>query len=268
MRAKTLIEYRWAEGQYDRLAALAAELVRSRVDVIVATGGNASVQAATAATNTIPIVVLSGADPVKAGLTDSLSHPSGNVTGIAQLVAESDAKRLQLLHELVPTADTIGYLKNPTSNTEGVIQNIEAAARTLGVKLFFVKASSGSDFAAAFAAIAQGRIGALLVGADPFFFMERDQLAALSQRNFVPTMYFFREFATAGGLISYGTRLADGYRQVGVYTGRILKGARPADLPIAQQSEKIELVINLGTAKALGLTVPQAILARADEVIE
>ena len=264
-----LIEYRWAEGQYDRLPAMAAELVRRPVDVIVGTGGAISGRVAKAATNTIPIVALMGSDPVAIGLADSLSRPGGNVTGVAQLVTDADAKRLELLHELVPAAKTIAYLQNPTlPNSESPTRNVESAAHTLGVTLSVVKASSDSTLAAAFAAISQGRIGALLVGADPFFFMQRDQLVTLAERHAVPTMYFFREFVTAGGLISYGTKLADAYHQIGVYTGRILKGASPADLPIAQQSEKIELVINLKTANALGLTIPQSILARADEVIE
>jgi putative tryptophan/tyrosine transport system substrate-binding protein len=264
-----VIEYRWAEGQYDRLPGLAAELVRRRVDVIVATGGTPPGQAARAATNTIPIVILSGADPVAAGLVGSLSHPGGNVTGVSQLVSESDAKRLELLHELVPAAGTIAYLENPTfPGAREPEENIVAEARTLGVKLSVIKATTDRDFGAAFATISQARTGALLIGPDPFFFAQQDQLVALSARNSVPTMYFFREFVTAGGLISYGTRLGEGYRQVGVYAGRILRGAKPADLPIAQQSEKIELVINLKTAKALGLAIPPSILARADEVIE
>ena len=224
---------------------------------------------AKAATNTIPIVALIAGDPVAARLVDSFSRPGGNVTGVAQLVTDADAKRLELLHELVPAAKTIAYLQNPTlPNSESPTRNVESAAHTLGVTLSVVKASSDSNLAAAFAAISQGRIGALLVGADPFFFMQRDQVVTLAERHAVPTMYFFREFVTAGGLIGYGTRLADAYHQIGVYTGRILKGASPADLPIAQQSEKIELVINLKTANALGLTIPQSILARAEEVIE
>ena len=264
-----VIEYRWAEGRYDRLPALAADLVRRGVDVIVAAGGTPPGQAARAATDTIPIVILSGTDPVAEGLVDSLSHPGGNVTGVAQLVSESDTKRLELLHELVPAAGTIAYLENPTFPTARAREeNIAAQARALGVKLSVIQATTGRDFDAAFATISQARIGALLMGPDPFFFAQQDQLVALSARNSVPTMYFFREFVAAGGLISYGTRLAEGYRQVGVYAGRILKGAKPADLPVAQQSEKIELVINLKTAKSLGLAVPTSLLARADEIIE
>jgi len=263
-----VIEYRWAEGRYDRLPDLAAELVRRRVDVIVAVGGSMSGRAAKAATDTIPIVVLSGADPVEAGFAQTLSHPGGNVTGIAQLVVESDTKRMQLLHELMPSAGTIAYLENPNlTNAERNTQVLEAASRTLGVKLAVLRASSERDFAPAFATISQARVPALLLANDPFFFIERDRLVALAARHALPTMYFFREFVAAGGLISYGSHLADGYRQVGVYAAKILKGARPADLPIAQQT-KIELVINLKTAKVLGLTVPPSLLARADEVIE
>jgi putative ABC transport system substrate-binding protein len=264
-----LTEYRWAEGQYDRLPALAAELVRGRVDVVVAAGGSNAGLAAKAATNTIPIVVLIGGDPVELGLAASLSRPGGNVTGVAQLVVAAEQKRLELLHELMPAAKTIAYLVNPAGpNAEKQTRDAVSEEQALGVKLSILRASSDRDFAAAFATIVQDRIGALVVGADPFFFMQRDQLVALSIRHAVPAMYFFREFAAAGGLISYGTRLVDGYHQLGVYTGKVLKGAKPADLPIAQQSEKIELVINLKTAKALGFTVPLSLLTRADELIE
>jgi putative ABC transport system substrate-binding protein len=263
------IEYRWAEGQYDQLPALAAELVRRRVDLIVATGGTVSGRAAKSATNTIPIVVLSGADPVAAGFANTLNRPGGNITGVAQLVVEAEAKRLQLLHELVPSANTIAYLENPTlTNVQRQTQEVEIAAPGLGLRIVVIRASREADFATAFTDLAQQQIGALLVGADPFFFMERNQLVAMAERHAVPAMYFFREFVTAGGLISYGTNLTEGYRQIGVYAGKILKGANPADMPIAQQSEKIELVINLKTAKTLGLTVPQSLLARAEEVIE
>jgi len=262
------IEYRWAEGRYDRLSDLAAELVRRRVDVIVAVGGAMSGRAAKAATDTIPIVVLSGDDPVAAGFAETLSHPGGNVTGVAQLVVESDAKRLELLHELMPGQARIAYLENPNAtNAERNAQVLEAASRTLGVKLAVLRASSERDLDPAFATISQARMPALLLANDPLFFMERDRLVALAARHALPTMYFFREFVAAGGLMSYGTSLADGYRQVCVYTAKILRGARPADLPIAQQT-KIELVINLKTAKALGLTVPASLLARADEIIE
>jgi putative ABC transport system substrate-binding protein len=260
------IEYTWAEGQYDRLPALAAELVRRRVDVIVAAGGTNAAFAAKAATSTIPIVALIGGDPVEVGLAASFSRPGGNVTGIAQLVVAAEQERLELLHELVPTAKTIAYLANPTNpNTKRQVISQEDA---LGARLCVLEASSEGDFAAAFASIIRDRIEALVVGADPFFFVQRDQLVALSTRHAVPTMYFFREFAAAGGLISYGTNLADGYHQLGVYTGKVLKGAKPADLPITQQSEKIELVINLKTARALGLGVPLSLLTRADELID
>src|SRR6266568_1064952 len=264
-----LIEYRWAEGHYDRLPSLAAELVGRRVDVLVAVGGSNAGTAARAATSTIPIVALIGGDPVELGLAVSLGRPGGNVTGVAQLVVASEQKRLELLHELLPSAKTIAYLVNPAGpNAKRQIQDVLSQEHALGVKLSIVHASSDADFAAAFASITQDRIGALLVGADPFFFIRRNQLVALSLSHAVPTMYFFREFATAGGLISYGTRLADGYHQLGVYTGKVLKGAKPADMPITQQSEKIELVINLKAAKALGLDVPLSLLTRADELIE
>ncbi len=263
------IEYLWAEGQYDRLPALAAELVRRRVDVIVTAGGINTGAAAKAATNTIPIVVLIGGDPVELGLAASFSRPGGNVTGIAQLVVAAEQKRLELLHELVPTAKTIAYLVNPGGpNAKRQVQDAVSLEHALGVKLSVLRAGSEADFAAAFASIVQDRIGALFIGADPFFFMQRDQLVALSMRRAVPTMYFFREFVTTGGLISYGTRLIDGYHQLGVYTSKVLKGAKPADLPITQQSEKIELIINLKTAKALGLDLPLSLLTRADELIE
>src|SRR6266487_2785437 len=190
------------------------------------------------------------AAPAQIGLAASLSRPGGNVTGIAQLVVAAEQKRLELLHELVPTAKTIAYLVNPANpNGKRQVNDAVSQEHALGVKLSVLEASSEGDFAAAFASIVQDRIGALVIGADPFFFVQRDQLVALSMRHAVPTMYFFREFATAGGLISYGTRLADGYHQLGVYTGKVLKGAKPADMPIAQQSEKIELIINLNTAK-------------------
>jgi len=264
-----VIEYRSAEGRYDRLPGLAADLIRRRVDVIVTGGGTLSARAAGAATSTIPIVALIGADPVAMGMVGSLSHPGGNVTGVAQLVTESDSKRLQLLHELVPAASTIAYLVNPT--LPNVVRNTESIAadgRALGVTITVVKASTDGDLPAAFAAVSKSRVGALLVSADSYFFMRREEIVALSAGIAVPTMYFFREFVIAGGLISYGTRLADAYRQMGVYVARILKGAKPSDLPITQQSENIELVINLKTANALGLTIPPSLLARANEVIE
>jgi len=263
------IDYTWTEGHYDRLPALAAELVRRRVDVIVTAGGTNVGTAAKAATSAIPIVALIGGDPVELGLAASFSRPGGNITGIAQLVLAAEQKRLELLDELVPTAKTIAYLVNPANpNTKRQIRDVLSQEHAHGVKLSVVEASSEGDFAAAFASISQDRIGALFIGADPYFFVQRDRLVALSNRHAVPTMYFFREFAVGDGLISYGTRLAEDYHQLGVYTGKILKGAKPGDLPIIQQSEKIELVINLKTAKALGLEVPLSLLTRADELIE
>jgi ABC-type uncharacterized transport system substrate-binding protein len=263
------IEYTWTQGQYDRLPALAAELVRRRVDVIVTAGGTNAGTAAKAATSAIPIVALIGGDPVELGLAASFSRPGGNITGIAQLVVAAEQKRLELFRELVPTAKTIAYLVNPANpNTKRQVQDAVSQEHALGVRLSVREASSEGEFAATFASISQDRIGALVIGADPFFFVQRDQLVALSMRHALPTMYFFREFSVGGGLISYGTRLAEGYHQLGVYTGKVLKGAKPADLPITQQSEKIELVINLKTAKALGLEVPLSLLTRADELIE
>jgi putative ABC transport system substrate-binding protein len=263
------IEFRAAEGEYDRLPALAAELVGRRVSVIVAFGGTMSAEAAKAATSVIPIVSLYGGDPVAEGLIDSFAHPGRNLTGVAQLLIVSDEKRLQLLHELVPTVAAIGYLENPKlPRAELITRRIEDAARTIGVKLFVFKASDDSELATAFSIMSQEGIGALLLGADAYFFVRREKIVSLSAHYKVPTMYFLREFVAAGGLISYATSLADAYRQIGIYAGRVLNGERPADLPVLQQSEKIELVINLKTAEALGLTVPPLILARADEVIE
>ncbi|SED13694.1 putative ABC transport system substrate-binding protein [Rhizobiales bacterium GAS191] len=262
-----LIEDQYAQGQYDRLPGLAAGLVRRRVDVIVTTGGSMSARAAKAATDTIPIVALIGGDPVRMGLASSLNRPGGNLTGVAQLVTETEPKRLELLRELVPDAIAIAYLVNPAL-ASWPTQDMEAVAHKLGSKLMVLGASSDGDLAAAFASMSQEQVSGLVLGSDPFFFMRRAQLVALSTRHALPTIYFFREFAALGGLISYGTRLFDGVHQVGAYAAKILKGTKPADLPITQQSEKIELVINLKTAKSLGLTVPQSLLARADEVIE
>lgn len=263
------VVYRSAAGDYGRLPGLAAELVKYPADVIVTTGGGLSGLAAKAATTTIPIVVFSGDDPVKLGFAASISRPGGNITGVAQLVAAANAKRLELLHELVPDADPIGYLRNPNSAyTERQAQEAAAATARLGIHLSVNNAGTTAELAAAYAAMADQHLRALYVGPDPFFYMVRDQLIALSSRFAVPTMYFYRAFVTAGGLISYGTRLTDSYYWLGVYTGKILGGAKPADLPFVQLSEKIELVVNLKTAKALGLAVPSSILARAAEVIE
>jgi len=261
------IEYRWAEGRYDRLPALAAELVGRKVDVIVASGVPAA-RAAKNATTTIPIVFHMGDDPVAAGLVASLARPDGNLTGTSLLNVELIGKRFELLSELVPQAGVIAVLVNPNGpQTERVTRNAQEAARTTGRQLFILKASTESDIDAAFAALVQRQAGGLLVGADPFLLNRRDQLVALPSRYAVPTIYHSREFADAGGLISYGLSITAAYRQDAVYAGRILEGEKPADLPV-QQPTKFELVINLKTARTLGLAVPQSLLQRADEVIE
>jgi putative ABC transport system substrate-binding protein len=262
------IEYRWAEGQADRLSALANELVARQVAVIVATGGNAPALAAKAATNTIPIVFTGGGDPVALGLVTSLSRPGGNATGASNISISIDAKRLEILRELVPSADKIACLRNPeNANADTQLREVQAAARTLRQEIFVVTASAVRELDSAFASIVQQRAGALLVMSDPFFNNIRDQLVAMAAKHAMPAMYPFREFVSAGGLINYGPSVADGFRQAGVYTGKILKGAKPADLPVMLPT-KFELVINLKTANALGLTVPPTLLARADEVIE
>ena len=260
------IEYRWAEGRYDRLPALAADLVGRKVDVILA-AGDAAAAAANGATLTIPIVFISG-DPVGNGLVASLARPGGNLTGVSLLTVELMAKRLELLSELVPQAGLIALLVNPnTSTTERMIHDEQEAARVKGVQLRVVKASSESEIDAAFASLAQLQAGALLVSRDPFFNSRREQLVALAVRHAVPAIYPWREFTAAGGLISYGPSLTAALRLVGIYTGKILKGTKPADLPV-EQPTKFELVVNLKTAKELGLTIPPSILARAAEVIE
>ena len=262
------IEYRWAEGRNDRLPALAAELVRRQVTVIVATSTPA-VLAARTATATIPIVFFVAADPVQLGLVTSLSRPEGNLTGVVTLNVEVAAKRLELLHELVPTATIVALLVNPsnTALAETTTRQLEAAARTLGLQFHVLHASSDRELDTAFAALVQLRAGALVIGADPLFNSRSEQLAELTIRHRVPAIYQFRDFVSAGGLTAYGSTVLDTYRPLGVYTGRILKGEKPAELPV-QQATKVELVINMKTAKALGLTVSLPLLGRADEVIE
>jgi putative ABC transport system substrate-binding protein len=262
------IEYRWAEGHYDRLPALATDLVDRKVNVIAASGGPASALSAKKLTSTIPIVFIVGGDSVELGLVASLARPGGNLTGVAVLAIELMPKRLELLLELVPQAGVIALLVNPNSPTaERHIGDIQEAARVKGVQLAILKAGTEGEIDAAFGTLVQLGTSALLVGSDPFFNSRREQLVALAARHAVPAIYEWREFAAAGGLISYGTSLTGVWRQFGIYVGRILKGEKPADLPV-QQPTKFELVINLNTAKALGLTVPPSILARADEVIE
>ena len=262
------IEYRWADGRYDRLPTLAAELVDRHATVIVAVGGEPSALAAKAVTSTIPIVFTTGGDPVKLGLVASLARTGNNLTGVALLFAEVQAKRLQMLQELVPAITAVALLVNPTNAaTDQDTREMEVAARSLGLQLQLLQAATDNDFDTAFATILGRRLGGLIVAQDPFFIARRDQLVTLAARHAVPTIYFSGEFVRAGGLISYGGSLAAGYRQVGLYAGRILEGTKPADLPVVQPT-KFELVVNLKTAEALGLTVPQTILGRADEVIE
>jgi putative ABC transport system substrate-binding protein len=262
------IEYRWAEGSYDRLPALAADLVGRKVEVIVTGGGTPSTLAAKNATSTIPIVFAIGDDPVAGGLVASLARPGANLTGISVLLVDLTPKLLELLSELVPRTGVIALLVNPTNpQSERIIKDVQEAARAKGVQLSILKAGAESEIDAAFASLAQLHVGALVIGADAFFASRREQFVALASRYAVPVIYPFREFAAPGGLISYGPSFTSVYRQVGTYAGKILKGAKPADLPV-QQPTTFELVINLKTAKELGLTVPQALLARADEVIE
>ena len=262
------IEYRWAEGRYERLPALAADLVRRQVSVITAAGGEPSALAAKAATFTIPIVFTSGGDPVKLGLVTSLHRPGGNATGIHLLYGLVGPKRLELLRDLVPGTGVIGMLVNPAfPSAEQEMKDVLAAGDALGQQIHIAKALNEGEIDAAFASFVERRVDALVISTDPFFLSRRRQLIALAARHAVPVLYFLREFVSDGGLISYGSNLNDGYRQVGVYTGQILKGAKPGDLPVIQPT-RLELVINLKTANALGLKVPLHLHAAADEVIE
>jgi putative ABC transport system substrate-binding protein len=262
------IEYRWAEGRYDQLPSLAADLVNRQVAVIAATGGYAAARAAMAATATIPIVFSSGSDPVKMRLVASLSRPGGNATGVYLFIGALDPKKLGLLRELVPQATMVGALLNPkVEDFQARLADVQEAGRTVGQQIHIVYASTERELDTAFADLSQLRAGALVVGADPFFNSRRDQIVALAARYAIPAIYEGREYALAGGLMSYGTSLTEGYHQVGVYTGRILKGAKPADLPVLQ-STKFQFVINLKTAKALGVKISDNLLSLADEVIE
>ena len=261
------IEYRWAEGQTDRLPALAADLVRRQVGVIAA-AGSAPALAAKTATATIPIVFSGGGDPVRLGLADSLSRPGGNATGVNMFSTSLEPKRLGLLREIVPNAALIAVLVNPTGpNSEAQSRDVQEAARAVGQKIHILHASSEGELDTSFATVTQLRAAALLTGSDFFFNSRRDHIVALAARHAIPAIYEWREFAAAGGLMSYGTNLAETYRQVGIYTGRILKGDKPADLPVVQPT-KFEFVINLKTAKVLGLAIPNSMQLLADEVIE
>ena len=262
------VEYRWGEGQNDRLPALAADLVGRQVAVIAATGGNAAALAAKTATTKIPIVFSGGGDPVRLGLVASLSRPGGNATGVNMFTSALEPKRLGLLRELVPSAALIAVLVNPNSpNFETQLKDLQEAARAAGQQIRILHASSEGELDTAFVTLTQLQAEAALIGSDPFFNSRRDHIVALAARYAIPAIYEWREFAAAGGLMSYGTNLAEAYRQVGIYTGRILKGDKPADLPV-MQSIKFDFVINLKTAKALGLDVPPGLSARADEIIE
>jgi putative tryptophan/tyrosine transport system substrate-binding protein len=263
------VDYRWAEGHNSRLPALAAELVRRQVAVIVAAGGTPAAMVAKTVTTTIPIVFGVAVDPVEAGLVASLNRPGGNLTGVTNLNVEVGPKRLELVHELLPTATIIAVLVNPTSPIFGELfsRAMQQAARTLGLELHVLHASTDHDFEAAFGRLLQLRAGALVISPDVFFNTRSEQLAALSLRHAVPAIHQYRQFVAAGGLMSYASDETEYYRLVGIYAGKILKGEKPADLPVVQ-STKVELIINLKTARALGLTVPLPLLARADEVIE
>jgi len=263
-----VIEYRYAQGQIDRLPALAADLVARRVAVLAATGGTVSARAAKAATTTIPVVFTTGDDPIKTGLVASLSRPGGNLTGVSVFGARLGAKRLALLHELIPAADTVAILLNPKNpDSEDEAKDVQEAARALGIQILVLNAGTENEIDAAFKKLVEQRVGALMLGADTFFTSQRARIATLSTYLRIPTADSVREFPEAGGLASYGASLAGIYRQAGIYVGRILKGDKPADLPV-QLPTAFEFVINLKTAKTLGLEVPPSLSARADEVIE
>ena len=262
------IEYRWAEGHYDRLSTLATDLVGRRVAVLAATGGISSVLAAKASTVTISIVFTSGTDPVKMGVVNSLNRPGGNITGVVFFNNVLGSKRLQVLRELAPRVTVVGMIANPDNpNTKSDLQDMQLAAQPLGVQILVANANNERELHTAFASLVDQRAGALIVSPDPFFSSRREQLVALAAHHAVPTIYEFREFVAAGGLVSYGTDITEAYRQAGVYAGRILSGEKPGDLPV-QQSTKFELVINLKTARTLGIGIPPTLLALADEVIE
>jgi putative tryptophan/tyrosine transport system substrate-binding protein len=267
-RENVAIEYRWAKGDYERLPALANELAKLGVNVVVAVGGAPSALAAKAATATIPVVFLIGDDPAKIGLVTSFNRPGGNLTGVTFVTTDLGAKRLGLLYELVPNAGVSAFLLNPNfQEAAPQAETMQAAAHSLGQRLLVLPASTEREIASSFATLSRERVGALVVQNDPFFDSQRNQLVALAARNAIPAIYHIREFPSAGGLMSYGASLADAYRQVGTYAGRILKGTNPADLPV-EQPTKFETVINLKTAKALGITVPQSLLLRTDDVIQ
>jgi putative tryptophan/tyrosine transport system substrate-binding protein len=263
------VDFRWALGHYDQLPALVADLMRRKPSMILATGGGiTSAQAAKAATATVPIVFVAGTDPVTSGLVASLNNPGGNVTGVSFLIGALTAKKFEMLHELVPKAATIGLLVNPNFPDANIqLRDAQTAAQTLGKQLVVVNAGTDGEIASAFAKLVQQRAGVLVIAADPFLNSRAEQLATLAARHALPAMHTGREYAVAGGLMSYGTSITDAHRQAGIYAGRILKGDKPADLPVIQ-SVKFEFVINLQTAKAFGLEIPPFLLARADEVIE
>jgi putative tryptophan/tyrosine transport system substrate-binding protein len=262
------IAFRWAEGHYDRLPALCSELVHQGVAVLFAAGGPPSALAAKAASLTTPIVFILASDPIKLGFVASLNHPGGNATGVNLFSVAVEPKKLEILHQLVPKTMQIGVLVNPRNpNAQTITTELQSASGALGLRILIVNAATLAEFGAAFTTLVQQDVGALVVAADPFFNDQREALVTLAAQHALPAIYEWREFAAAGGLVSYGTSLSDAYRQAGIYTGRILKGEKPADLPVVQPT-KFELVINRNTAKALGLEIPQPMLVAADEVIE